>query len=199
MNAPFINWIKYLILKRRTIKKHKTLRIGYMSFCYNSNFGKNNIIYDSTIVVNSKIDDYTYIGGDCKIQNANIGKFCSIGPEVRIGVGIHPLHFKSTYPGFYTNSEYYRVKKEYTFDGEEYKKVEIGNDVWVGTRATILDGVKIGNGAVIAAGAVVTKDVPDYAIVGGVPAKIIKFRFDEKKIEELTKEEWWNKYNSSEK
>ena len=164
-----------------------------MSFCYNTILGKNNIIYDNSLIVNSRINDYTYIRGNNKIQNATIGKFCSIGPEVCIGLGIHPTNLKSTYPGFYTRSEYYRVEKLYDFDGEEYKQVEIGNDVWIGARATILDGVKIGDGAVIAAGAVVTKEVPPYAIVGGVPAKVIKYRFSESRIKELLDEKWWDK------
>lgn len=194
MRGPIIDWIKYLYLKRKTIKSNKTIRIGYMSLCYNSSFGKNNIIYDHTLIVNCKIGDYTYIGGNNKIQNAIIGKFCSIGPEIRIGLGIHPTDLKSTYPGFYTNSEYYRVDKLYNFDREEYKQVIIGNDVWIGTRATILDGVRIGDGAIIAAGAVVTKDVPPYAIVGGVPAKLIKYRFTDEKIKELLNERWWEKY-----
>jgi acetyltransferase-like isoleucine patch superfamily enzyme len=194
MNNPIIDWIKYIVFKHRTIKKNKSLRLGYMSYCYDTCFGKNNIVYDHTILVGVSIGDYSYIGGNCKIQYATIGKFCSIGPDVRIGLGIHPTHFKSTYPGFYTNSDYYRVDKLYNFDGEEYKKVEIGNDVWIGARATILDGVKVGDGAVIAAGAVVTKDVPPYAIVGGVPAKVIKYRFDDKRIKELLNEQWWDKY-----
>ena len=193
MRGPIIDWIKYLLLKRKTKKDNRTLRIGYMSFCHNTVFGKNNIIYDNTTVVNSQIGDHTYIGGSNKIQNAVIGKFCSIGPEVLIGLGIHPTNLKSTYPGFYTNPEYYRVEKLYNFDGEEYKKVEIGNDVWIGARATILDGVKVGDGAIIATGAVVTKNVPPYAIVGGVPANVIKYRFDEEQIKELLEEQWWNK------
>ena len=68
----------------------------------------------------------------------------------------------------------------------------IGNDVWIGSKATVFGGVKVGNGAVIAAGAVVTKDVPPYAIAGGVPAHIIRYRFDEDKINRLEEIAWWN-------
>lgn len=194
MRGPIIDWIKYILQKRKTKKNNKSLRIGYMSFCYNSSFGLNNIVYENTQIINTKVGDYTYIGGSNKIQNATIGKFCSIGSEVLIGLGIHPTNLKSTYPGFYTNSEYYRVNKEYEFNGDEYKQVNIGNDVWIGTRATILDGVNIGDGAIIATGAVVTKDVPPYAIVGGVPATVIKYRFTEERIKELLNERWWDNY-----
>ena len=70
-------------------------------------------------------------------------------------------------------------------------KVEIGHDVWIGTNVTILPSVKIGNGAIIAAGAVVTKDIPDYAIVGGVPAKVLKYRFSDDEIKRLNQSKWW--------
>lgn len=75
---------------------------------------------------------------------------------------------------------------------EDYKPIIIGNDVWIGARVVILDGVKVGDGAVIATGAIVTKDVPPYAIVGGVPAKIIKYRASEEQIREYADSEWWN-------
>jgi len=75
---------------------------------------------------------------------------------------------------------------------QHYQKVIIENDVWIGANSVIMPGVKVGNGAIIGANAVVTKDVPDYAIVGGVPAKIIKYRFDEKTISSLLELKWWD-------
>ncbi|MFC2097905.1 CatB-related O-acetyltransferase, partial [Bacteroidota bacterium] len=102
-------------------------------------------------------------------------------------------NFVSTHPAFYSKQKQARItfaEKQYF---EEYEKILIENDVWLGANVIIVDGVKIGNGAMIGAGAVVTKDVPPYAIMGGVPAKIIKYRFEKDKIDFLQKSEWWNK------
>lgn len=159
----------------------------------NSEISANTHILSHTITNNSRVASYSYIGRNCLIQNVSIGKFCSIASDVYIGLGRHPTDLISTSTLFYRTKNtlgLQLVKKDYEFN--EYAKIEIGHDVWIGTRAIILDGVKIGNGAIIAANSVVTKDVPPYAIVAGVPAKLIKFRFDENKIEQLLKSEWWD-------
>ena len=185
MFSALLQILKHICIRQRYKYRNPTLKLGRNSLAYNTTFGFHNIVYDNTLLINVSVDDFTYIGGESKISNATIGKFCSFGPEIRIGLGRHPLYLKSTFPGFYSNNRYYGVDKEYDNNEPEHLPVIIGNDVWVGTRAMILDGVSIGDGAVIAAGAVVTKDVPPYAIVGGVPAKIIKFRFDDKEIKRL--------------
>ncbi|SFB69872.1 Acetyltransferase (isoleucine patch superfamily) [Zunongwangia mangrovi] len=150
-------------------------------------------IYSNTIINHSKIGKYTYIGRNSLIQNAEIGNFCSISHEVNIGLGCHPTNLFSTSPVFYKRKNTLNIEVvEKNMDFMEYKKIKIGHDVWLGTRVILMDGVTIGTGAVVAAGAVVTKDVPPYAIVGGVPAKILKFRFDENKRNNLLKSEWWN-------
>ena len=127
------------------------------------------------------------------IYNATIGKFSSIASFVKIGLGIHPTKdFVSTHYAFYSNKK--KLTKTFSDKNyiEENKNVSIGNDVWIGANAIILDGITISDGAIIGAGAVVTKDVPPYAIVGGVPAKIIRYRFDEDTIKKLLEISWWD-------
>lgn len=184
--------VKLALVRWHIRYRNKSLKLGKSSI-YNCKFGFHNIVYDNTLMVNVSIGDYTYIGGESKIFNTSIGKFCSLGPELRIGLGRHPIHLKSTFPGFYSEkSSCYGVAKEYDNYEPEYLPIIIGNDVWIGTRAMILDGVRIGDGAIVAAGAVVTKDVPPFAVVAGVPANVIKYRFDQDKIQEMLIEKWWD-------
>jgi len=128
-----------------------------------------------------------YKGSEAKVI---IGKYCSIAPDVIfITGGIHPVDWVSTFP---FRAEY--GLPEAYIDGMPTTKGDIivGNDVWIGTHTLILSGVKIGNGAVICAGSVVTKDIPPYSIAGGVPAKVIKKRFTDLQIEQLEKIKWWD-------
>ena len=139
------------------------------------------------------IGPYSYVGQRCHFARTTIGPFCSIGPEVLCGLGAHPTHFVSTYPGFYSRAAggatFFGTQHEYA--RHDKQGVAIGADVWIGARATIVGGITIGHGAVIAAGAMVTKDVPPYAIVGGVPAKLIRYRFETTVIDQLTESRWW--------
>ena len=153
---------------------------------------KTRIFYNVTLN-NCKIGKYSYVGSNCFLQNVSIGKFCSIAKHSLIGLGAHPSDFLSTSPLFYRKNNPLKISflKE-NKDFVEYQPIEIGHDVWVGARVTIMDGVKIGTGAIVASGAVVTKNVPPYAIVGGVPAKIIKYRFDEEQINKLLNSSWWD-------
>ncbi len=140
----------------------------------------------------TNIGDYSYIASNCSITNAEIGMFCSIGPNFCCGLGVHPTHGISTSPMFYSTAKQNGISLASENKIEESIQTRIGNDVFIGANVTVLDGVKIGDGAVIGAGAVVTKDIPPYAIAVGVPAKVVKFRFENDVIEKLQKMEWWN-------
>jgi acetyltransferase-like isoleucine patch superfamily enzyme len=141
---------------------------------------------------NVEIGDYSYVAERCNLAKLSIGKFCSIGPELMCGYGVHPLEWLSTSPVFYS----IRGQAGKSFADRNYFQEDhlssIGHDVWIGARVFIKDGVSIGNGAIVAAGAVVTTDVAPYCIVGGVPAKIIRYRFDDTTIGKLQEIEWWN-------
>ena len=139
--------------------------------------------FNGTIEVGS----YTTLGYNTTLHGTiTIGKYCQLGPGVSIVTTNHPVHHLSTYIN------------AHLFDGElkklkEDKPVAIGHDVWVGQNAIILGGITVGNGAIIAAGAVVTKDVEAFAIVAGSPAKHIKYRFTSEVQEQINKLAWWNK------
>jgi phosphonate metabolism protein (transferase hexapeptide repeat family) len=142
---------------------------------------------------NSFIDAYTYTGQYCFIQNSYLGRFISIAAMVRIGPTNHPYERPSQHLFAYNGEGYGFAPKDSSFLENRKKKITtIGNDVWIGHGVVIQSGVTVGNGAVIASNAVVTKDIPPYAIVGGVPAKVIKYRFEEDIIAALQKIEWWN-------
>lgn len=150
-------------------------------------------VWRNAVLFHSSLDDYSYIGPGTRFIYAHAGKFCSISGDCAIGMGTHSLKYKSTSPIFTSPNNDTGEKWTNNQLFEEYDEVIIGNDVWIGQRVMVLGGVHIGDGAVVGAGAVVTKDVPPYAIVGGVPAKILKYRFSQKKIEELLQEKWWDK------
>lgn len=138
------------------------------------------------------LGDYSYIARNASVTNCIIGKFCSIGPNFCCGLGVHPTNGISTAPMFYSTAKQNGMTLCKKNKIAESRQTIIGNDVFVGANVTVLDGVKIGDGAVIGAGAVVVNDVPPYAVAVGVPAKVMKYRFDEKTIEALLEKQWWN-------
>jgi len=154
-------------------------------------FDQNVIINRRSYVNDSIIGAYTYAGINLTMNWTRIGRFCSIGRNVDIGGFNHDYHKLTTMPHF-RFSQLAGGGGKIPKQAESSDYCEIGNDVWIAAGAQILHNVKIGNGAVVGGGAVVTKDVPPYAVVVGVPAKVIAYRCSEKLIAELEDILWWN-------
>lgn len=143
-------------------------------------------------IFDSNIDSYSYVGGGSNIVCSDIGKFCSIANNCSIGLATHSLKNISTSPIFTEQKNGTGSSWTSKNSFKKIHRVSIGNDVWIGTKVLIMGGLRIGDGAIIGAGSIVTKEIPDYAIVAGVPAKVIRYRFDEPIIERLLAIRWWN-------
>ena len=145
---------------------------------------------DTARELNCTVGFGTYCGDNVFVgdNRSTIGKFCSIAADVVIGASEHPLNYLSTSPFFYVESLGFRKGACEIY----LSPVHVGNDVWIGDGVFIKGGVTIGDSAVLAAGAVVTKDVPPYAVVGGVPAKVIKYRFQPDIVQKLLELKWWD-------
>lgn len=188
----------YLLCKK--LKKDYVL-IDKKTELDNVEFEGNNKVSFNCYISKSQIGLGSYLGSNSIVKKTKIGRFCSIGPNFKIIDGNHPTKiYVSTYPAFYKKGEFNGFSlnvescfEEFTYTTSEGRWLcEIGNDVWIGDSVSIINGVSIGDGAIIGTGAVVTKDIPPYAIVAGVPAKIIRYRFNEKQIKKLLDIQWWN-------
>ncbi|MDX9664250.1 CatB-related O-acetyltransferase [Pseudomonas sp. P5_152] len=150
-------------------------------------------IIDTKILNSSSVGRYSVVRGG-RIS-AIIGDYCSIAPDVMMGEGNHPTPWLGTSGIFYQKNKYGFFSESRNFPTQPWSDNKnspvIRHDVWIGAGVKIMRGVTIGIGAVVAANSIVTKDVPPYAIVGGAPAKIIKYRFDSELIEALIKSRWW--------
>ena len=185
---------KILFLKNKKrlhgiVRFNRTVNIDPTSSFEGSNSIGPNSTFKGSMGFGSYIAGYSYI-------HANIGRFSSIGVDVRTAIGTHPFTapFATTSPVFFSTKKQSMKTfvKEQKFE-EELPPVEIGNDCWIGDKVEIVGGKKIGDGAVVLSCAMVTKDVPPYSIVGGVPAKVIKYRFDHDTIEFLLNSHWWDR------
>lgn len=174
----------------------KQSRIGHDTFIDNdsiilqSAIGSWCDIEKRNLIRKAVIGDMTYTGADTSIMWANVGKFCCISRLVDIGGNEHNYHAVSMMPDYRFNNKLLGKLRKHP----DESIVEIGNDVWVGQGVSIVrkEGLSVGDGAVLGAGAVVTKSIPPYAVAAGVPAKVIKYRFSDEIIEKLLTIRWWD-------
>lgn len=159
-----------------------------------SRLGRYTEINDGAKFIESSLDDYSYVMERCDIMSTDIGKFANIASEVRINPGNHPVEWVSQHHFLYRCRKYGMRDEDNRqfFDWRRLQRVTVGHDTWIGHKAIVLPGITIGNGAVVGAGAVVTKDVPPYAMVAGVPAKVLRFRFPTAIRKQLDDIGWWH-------
>lgn len=202
MRYKLFTWKPAQYVLQKFLERRYSLKIGKNCYVYNCKFGGNNLIAKNCWLSDNEIGKLSYVSAKVHLTHTKMGQYCSIGPEVRTVAGNHPTRTKvAMHPAFYTKRKFVgmgfarkQTFEEYAYTDDSKKWfVEIGNDVWIGARATIVNGCRIGDGAVVAAGAVVTKDVPPYTVVGGVPAREIRKRFTEEQIDFLLKFRWWDR------
>ena len=196
--------MKFVKMLIKQIKYRFKFRGRNVKFKLSCNFAANGVecegmnVFGDDVIFSGSIGYGSYIDRRSNI-NAVIGRYCSIASDVKTVSGTHPVSdFVSTHPCFFSTKKQAgftyvseNIFKEDVFADSQGHLVVIGNDVWIGSNVLLLPGVHIGDGAVVAAGAVVTKDVSPYSIVGGVPAKEIKKRFSDEQIEKLLEIKWW--------
>ncbi|HVZ64222.1 MAG TPA: CatB-related O-acetyltransferase [Opitutaceae bacterium] len=172
-------------------RQHSGFRASPFSFCNDGcTFADYVWLGRKVSLTDVSIGRFSYIISGAA-RNCSIGAFCSIGQEVKLGgLAAHPFHV-STHPSFFSDSPPVGISFHVMPGFRHFRRVEIHHDVWIGDRAMIMDGVKVGTGAVIGAGAIVTHDVAPYEIVAGVPARVIRKRVPEEAIDRLLQSEWW--------
>lgn len=159
-----------------------------------SRLGRYTEVGPRTKLLEVEMGDYSYVVNDSDIAYATIGKFCSIAAMTRLNPGNHPT-WRATQAHFtYRASAYFpgEADEDDFFQWRRDQRLALGHDVWIGHGAVVLAGRSVGHGAVVAAGAVVSKDVPAYAIVAGVPARFVKWRFPPDIAERLQRLAWWD-------
>ena len=184
------------------VSKQFDVAFGKRAYSNRTIWEGKNFLNSNSEISDSYVGLGTYISGNCNLGKIKIGRFCSIGQNLMNKFSLHPSSdFVSTHPSFFSTNKQagFTFVNENRFNESKYADIDqkyysiIGNDVWIGNDVKIMEGVRIGDGAIIGTGAIVTKDVEPYTVVGGVPAKIIKKRFNEQQIAFLMEFKWWKK------
>ncbi|MBT8765768.1 CatB-related O-acetyltransferase [Metapseudomonas boanensis] len=196
MNHLSKDFWKWTILERkRSMARIPGFNAHWNSIAVNCSFDEYCHLMRESEVSNSSFGRFTRISGG-SVTNSKIGSFCAISKGAIVGGGgDHPLDQISFHSIFYMSSKVQHPKIQFTekqlYD-DKLKDVIVENDVWIGSNSVVKSGVKVGTGAVVGNSSLVVKDVPPYAIVGGVPARVIKFRHSDELISELLRSQWWN-------
>jgi chloramphenicol O-acetyltransferase type B len=187
--ATWIIWRRYRL--RRLAPGFRAGPFTYAST--DCHFGEAAALVGTAAVHRSTLGRCSYVSS-ARVANATLGAYCSVAPGAMVGgFGEHPSRWLTTHPSVYSTRGPNAISfaREEAFVGE-HQPVTLGNDVWIGSRATILDGVTVGDGAIVAAGAVVVKDVAPFEVVGGVPARRMRMRFEPEVIRLLLARPWWS-------
>lgn len=188
--------LRRLLMRRRLQGKHGLRALG-PEFDYwiadNNTFESGCRLGGPAYIGGSSFGAYSYVEVGCRVSLANVGRFCSIGPFAVIGLAEHPGDYVSTHPYFYRHLPHIGYDLVNADQHQDLTRTTLGHDVWVGHGAIVKGGVTIGHGAIIGAGAIVTHDVPPYAVVAGVPARVLRYRFEQPVIDALLASRWWDR------
>ena len=191
---------KLLILYLRMSRRSKISLSAHVNF--RTKLEGFNALHEHAVLSGAEIGFASFVGRNSCLPNSKIGRYCSIGHNVEVITQTHPSsNFVSTHPAFYsrlkqsgfTYSSSQKFKENLAVDTDGKLSVCIGNDVWLGAHSLIMGGITISDGAIVAAGSVVTRNVPPYAIVGGVPARLIRMRFSDVERKYLEDLRWWDR------
>jgi len=184
--------IQYIFWKKIQLRFSNATIYRGATVSDSSRLSPNSVIFSGAQIVDSIIGKYTYVQRESFVLFADVGPFCSIAGGCWIGLPSHPVNYVSTSPVFYDSRQplpKFLISQEN--DLIPQKQTTIGADCWIGQGAKIIAGVHIGTGAIVGAGAVVTRDVAPYAVVGGVPARLIRMRFTDDICHRLLESRWW--------
>lgn len=177
-----------LALRHPDCRIHYGARIDALS-----RLGRYNVVFARAALIDSTIGDHSYVQTGGILFATDVGRYCSIASAAQIGLPAHNVAWASSHPVFGLSDaplvRLYRTENHW----DEVPRTFIGHDVWLGHGAMVTAGTRVGHGAVIAAGAVVTKDVAPYAIVGGVPARLLRYRFDDETCQRFLRAAWWER------